>query len=157
MFYIKNRNYYQIIFAEYVSDFFLIGIGWTLLYSLVLELQPTAILLFGEPVTDSIERGSSVLLYFSFLASEIAEEWDAVGKDCVIMPKGGYPVFHYQPQPDQAAWRVCLNSPWQDLLAHGMGKVMDDFGVDVREQIDHLTNAGNRSGFVFASGTESRL
>jgi hypothetical protein len=76
------------------------------------------------------DRGLRVLLYFSFLASEIADEWDAVGKECVIMPKGGYPVFHYQPQPDQAAWRVCLNSPWQDLLAHGMGKVMDDFGVD---------------------------
>jgi len=50
-----------------ICVYFLVGIGWSLLYSLLIEVEPTAILLFGEPVTDSIERGSSVLLYFSFV------------------------------------------------------------------------------------------
>jgi len=76
------------------------------------------------------DRGLKVLLYFSFLISEVADEWEAIGKDCVILPKGGYPIFHYQPQPDQAAWRVCLNSLWQDLLVDGIARVMDDYEID---------------------------
>jgi hypothetical protein len=76
------------------------------------------------------ERGLNVLFYFSFLASDIAPEWEDFGKDSVILPKGGYPVFHYQPQPEQSAWRVCLNSPWQDLLTDGMAKVLDEYDLD---------------------------
>ncbi|HCR19788.1 MAG TPA: hypothetical protein DIU35_20115 [Candidatus Latescibacteria bacterium] len=75
-------------------------------------------------------RGLNVLFYFSFLASDIAPEWEEFGKDSVILPKGGYPVFHYQPQPEQSAWRVCLNSPWQDLLTDGMAKVMKTYDLD---------------------------
>lgn len=75
-------------------------------------------------------RGLKVLLYFGFLISDIAPEWRDFGKDCVILPKGGYPLYHYQPQPEQSAWRVCLNSPWQDFLADGVARVMDEFGVD---------------------------
>ena len=46
------------------------------------------------------------------------------------MPKGGYPIFHYLPQPEQSSWRVCLRSPWQDFLAAGVARVMEEFGVD---------------------------
>ena len=81
-------------------------------------------------VADCKERGLQVLLYFGFLISDIISEWQAVGKDALILPKGGYPVFHYQPQPEQSAWRVCLNSAWQDLLVDGMARIMDDFGID---------------------------
>ncbi len=75
-------------------------------------------------------RGLQILLYFGFLISDIIDEWQALGKDALILPKGGYPVFHYQPQPEQAAWRVCLNSPWQDLLTDGIARVMDEFDID---------------------------
>jgi len=75
-------------------------------------------------------RGLQVLLYYSFLVSDRADEWPAVGKDCVVTPRAGYPVFHYQPQPDQSAWRVCLNSLYQDLLVDGVGRAMDRFGTD---------------------------
>ena len=75
-------------------------------------------------------RGLKILLYFGFLASDLAPEWKEFGKDSIIMPKGGYPIFLYDPQPAQAAWRVCLNSPWQDLLVHGMAETLDRFGVD---------------------------
>lgn len=76
------------------------------------------------------DRGLQILLYFGFLISDIIDEWQAVGKDALILPKGGYPVFHYQPQPEQSAWRVCLNSPWQNLLTDGIAGVMDEFDVD---------------------------
>ncbi len=76
------------------------------------------------------DRGLQILLYFGFLISDIIDEWQAIGKDALILPKGGYPVFHYQPQPEQSAWRVCLNSPWQDLLTDGIARIMDEFDVD---------------------------
>ena len=76
------------------------------------------------------ERGLKVLLYFGFLISDIAPEWRDFGKDCVALPKGGYPVYHYLPQPEQSAWRVCLNSPWQDFMADGIAEAMTEFDAD---------------------------
>ncbi len=76
------------------------------------------------------ERGLKVLFYFSFLVSDLTDEWQDFGKDSLILPKGGYPVFHYFPQPEQSAWRVCLNSAWQDALVHGIADVMDRFDID---------------------------
>ena len=75
-------------------------------------------------------RGLQVLLYFGFLISDLADEWPAIGKDCLVLPKGGYPVFHYQPQPEQSAWRVCLNSLYQDLLVDGIARALDQFDAD---------------------------
>ncbi|MBI4028420.1 MAG: hypothetical protein HY360_25770 [Verrucomicrobia bacterium] len=75
-------------------------------------------------------RGLKVLLYFGFLISDRAPEWRDFGKECLVIPKGGYPVFHYWPQPDQSAWRVCLNSVWQDFVPTGIARAMDEFGVD---------------------------
>lgn len=76
------------------------------------------------------ERGLAVLLYFSFLVSDAADEWESWGKGCLVLPKGGYPVYSYSPQPVQSAWRVCLNSPWQDLLVEGIGRMLDASGAD---------------------------
>ena len=76
------------------------------------------------------ERSLQVLLYFGFLISDIAPEWRDFGKDCITLPKGGYPVYHYLPQPEQSAWRLCLNSPWQDLFADGLAKAMAEFDAD---------------------------
>ena len=50
-----------------ICVYFLIGIVWTLLYALVVELEPSAILINGEPVRYEISRGSSTLIYFSFV------------------------------------------------------------------------------------------
>ena len=75
-------------------------------------------------------RGLAVLLYFGFLASDLAPEWGRFGKDSIALPKKGYPIFMYEPQPAQAAWVVCLNSPWQDLLIHGMARALDRYNVD---------------------------
>jgi len=83
-----------------------------------------------QVVDDCHARGLKVLLYFSFLVSDRTDEWAAVGKDCVVLPKGGYPVFHYQPQPEQSAWRVCLNSLHQDLLVDGIARAMERYDLD---------------------------
>ena len=76
------------------------------------------------------DRDMKVLFYFSFLISDLAPEWRDFGKDCIVIPKGGYPIFHYAPQPDQSAWCVCLRSQWQDFLAEGIARVMDEFDID---------------------------
>ena len=76
------------------------------------------------------DRGLRVLLYFGFLISDLAPEWPQLGKECLVMPKGGYPVYHYRPQPGQSAWKVCLRSVWQDLVVAGVARVMDEFDVD---------------------------
>jgi len=76
------------------------------------------------------DRGLKVLLYFSFLISDIAPEWRDFGKDSVIIPKGGYPVMHCLPQPEQSAWRVCLRSAWQDRLVSGIAEAMKEFDAD---------------------------
>lgn len=75
-------------------------------------------------------RGLKVLLYFGFLVSDIAPEWRSVGKDCLKIPKSGYPVYAYSPQPTQGAWIVCLQSSWQDLLVDGIARAVEEFGVD---------------------------
>ena len=76
------------------------------------------------------DRGLEVLLYFGFLISDISPEWNDYGHECVVVPKAGYPVFHYKPQPDQSAWKVCLRSVWQDMVVAGVARVMDEFDVD---------------------------
>lgn len=75
-------------------------------------------------------RGLRVLLYFGFLISDLAPEWPSVGKDCLKIPKGGYPVYAYSPQPTQGAWIVCLQSIWQDLLVDGIARAIEEFDVD---------------------------
>ena len=81
-------------------------------------------------VRDCHKRGLKVILYFSFLISDITPEWRDFGKESVVIPKGGYPVYHYLPQPGQSAWRVCLRSCWQDFLIAGIARAMDEFDAD---------------------------
>lgn len=76
------------------------------------------------------DRGMKAVLYFSFLISDLAPEWRDFGERCVKLPKTGYPVFHYPPQPEQSAWVVCLRSVWQDFLVSGMAKALDDYDAD---------------------------
>lgn len=75
-------------------------------------------------------RGLKVLLYFGFLLSDLAPEWLEFGKECIVLPKGGYPIDHYFAMPGQSAWRVCLRSIWQDFLAAGIARVMDELDTD---------------------------
>ena len=76
------------------------------------------------------DRGLKVLLGFGFLISDRTPEWQDFGKQCVVQPKGGYPVSHYPPQPLQSSWTVCLRSEWQDLLAAGVARAMREFDAD---------------------------
>lgn len=81
-------------------------------------------------VDDCHARGMQVLFYFGFLLSERAPEFAAHGEIALMRPKTGWSVFNYPPQPHQVAWRVCLNSAWQDFVPHGIAETMDRFGID---------------------------
>lgn len=76
------------------------------------------------------ERGLGILLYYGFLISTAAPEWQDFGAGCLTTPAYGYPLFRDPPQPDQSAWVVCLNSAWQDFVADAIAGAMDEFGID---------------------------
>jgi len=76
------------------------------------------------------ERGMKLLLYFGFLISDLAPEWQKFGDECVMEPRGGYEPYNYPPQPLQNAYKVCYRSVWQDFLADGIARVMDEYGID---------------------------
>jgi len=81
-------------------------------------------------VKDCHERGLKVLLYFNNLMSDLGLEWPTLGEHCIVHPRNCYPIYHYLPQPNQSVSVVCQNSEWQDCLAHGIGRAMDEFGID---------------------------
>ena len=81
-------------------------------------------------VEDCHRHDIRVLLYFGFLLSDAAPEWDAFGARTLVTPKRGYPIFHYWPQIDQSAWTVCLRSSWQDFIVEGVARAMDDWDID---------------------------
>ena len=81
-------------------------------------------------VKDCHSRGLKILLYYSFLVSDLAPEWRDFGITNLVLPKRGYPLYHEPPQPDQSAWCVCLNDAWQDFTVDAIARTMDQFGVD---------------------------
>ena len=72
------------------------------------------------------ERGIQLLLYFGYLMSDIAPEWNRYHEQCLVLPRTG----DYQRQPKQTAYMVCYRSVWQDFLADGIDKMMERFGID---------------------------
>ncbi|MEM2936012.1 MAG: DUF6067 family protein [Candidatus Bathyarchaeia archaeon] len=76
------------------------------------------------------ERGIQLLLYFGFLISDLAPEWPLLGDDCIVLPKRGYFPYNYPPQPVQNAYIVCYRSIWQDFLAEGIARLMDEYDID---------------------------
>lgn len=75
-------------------------------------------------------RGIKLLLYFGFLMSDKAAEWEEYSDDCLLEPRSGYFGYNYPPQPIQNALIVCYRSVWQDFLVHGIGRVMDEYDID---------------------------
>lgn len=75
-------------------------------------------------------RGIRVLVYFGFLISDLAPEWTAFGDEIVAKPIRVYDPYDYPPQPHQRAYWVCYQSIYQDALAHGIARLMDEFDVD---------------------------
>ncbi|MBM3476883.1 MAG: hypothetical protein FJX75_26725 [Armatimonadetes bacterium] len=76
------------------------------------------------------ERGMRLLVYFGFLLSDLAPEWPVFGDEVVVEPRRVYDPYDYPPQPHQLAYWVCYRSQWQDQLADGIAKLMDEFDVD---------------------------
>lgn len=81
-------------------------------------------------VKDCHANGIQALLYFGFLISDAAPEWNEFGTRTLVTPKRGYPIFHYAPQIDQSAWTVCLRSSWGDFVVDSIAKAMDKYDID---------------------------
>jgi hypothetical protein len=75
-------------------------------------------------------RGMQLNIYFGFLISDLAPEWKEFGDECVLEPRRGYTPYNYPPQPLQNAYIVCYRSVWQDFLADGIARALDEYGVD---------------------------
>jgi len=105
------------------------------------------------------QRGLKLLLYFGFLISDLAPEWAQFGDQCVMQPRGGYEPYNYPPQPRQNAYKVCYRSVWQDFLAHGIARVMDQYDVDgvyldgTADPFDGCINRRHGCGYVRPDGS----
>ena len=75
-------------------------------------------------------RGMQLLLYFGFLLSDLAPEWEQWSDQCLLEPRRGYEPYNYPPQPLQNALVVCYRSPWQDFLVDGIARLMDEYQFD---------------------------
>jgi hypothetical protein len=62
---LRERNVSTDTVLGGICVYLLAGIGWTLLYALALAFEPAAMVAAGAPISHEIERGSSLLLYFS--------------------------------------------------------------------------------------------
>ncbi len=71
-------------------------------------------------------RGIKLLLYFGYEISNIAPEWDTYADECLTYPRAG----GYHRQPEQNAYIVCYRSKWQDFMAHGIARMMDEYDID---------------------------
>ncbi len=83
-------------------------------------------------VAECHKRAIRLLVYFGYEISNIAPEWDIYGRDvgrlnpdAPLPTKGGY-----HRTPEQFAFGVCYNSPWQDFLCHAIGQTIKDYRVD---------------------------
>ncbi len=72
------------------------------------------------------EHGIRLVLYFGYEISNIAPEWPLYSAECLKFPRGG----GYHRQPEQRAYIVCYNSPWQDFMAEGIARMMDEYDID---------------------------
>ncbi|MGQ9731093.1 MAG: glycoside hydrolase domain-containing protein [Candidatus Zipacnadales bacterium] len=71
-------------------------------------------------------KGIKLLLYFGYEISNIAPEWPLHSEECLVYPRAG----GYKRQPEQTAYIVCYNSPWQDFLVDGIAKMIDEYDID---------------------------
>jgi hypothetical protein len=75
-------------------------------------------------------RGMRLLVYLGFLLSDLAPEWPVFGEECVVEPRHVYDPYDFPPQPHQKAYTVCYRSVWQEALAWGIARLMDEYDVD---------------------------
>jgi hypothetical protein len=72
------------------------------------------------------EKGIRLVLYFGYLMSDIAPEWPQYSDECLVYPRTG----EYHRMPEQHAYSVCYRSVWQDFLADGIARIMDEYDID---------------------------
>jgi len=77
------------------------------------------------------KRGMKLLVYFGYEMSSLAPEWEIYGHECLVKaPDAPMPTTGYTRNPPQHANIVCYNSPWQDFIADGVRRTIQEFGID---------------------------
>ena len=71
-------------------------------------------------------RGIKLLLYFGYEISNIAPEWPLYSDECLVEPRAG----GYHRLPEQMAYVCCYESAWQDFLADGIARMIDQYDID---------------------------
>lgn len=76
-----------------------------------------------------------VLVYFGSQMSERAPEFDAFLDECSMWMRStsysyGENPDNYPPKPTQQVYRVCYRSEWQDFVAAGIARLMDEYDID---------------------------
>lgn len=72
------------------------------------------------------ERKIRLIPYFGYEISDIAPEWPFYSKECLVSPRAG----GYHRLPEQHASIVCYQSAWQDFMADGIARAMDEYDLD---------------------------
>ncbi|MGQ9573903.1 MAG: glycoside hydrolase domain-containing protein [Thermoguttaceae bacterium] len=72
------------------------------------------------------DRKIQLLLYFGYEMSTIAPEWGRYHEECLVHPRAG----GYKRKPEQTAYIVCYRSHWQDFLAQGIDRILEEFKID---------------------------
>jgi hypothetical protein len=67
-----------------------------------------------------------LLLYHGYEMSNVAPEWADYHDECLVQPRAG----GYKRKPEQTAYIVCYRSHWQDFIAQGIDRLMDQYGID---------------------------
>jgi len=71
-------------------------------------------------------HGIKLLLYFGYLMSDLAPEWETYSNEVLVAPRQG----DYHREPDQMCYSVCYRSAWQDFLADGIARMVDEYDID---------------------------
>jgi hypothetical protein len=79
------------------------------------------------------QRGIKAVIYFGYEMSEGIPEYPTWKEWCLNKLPGAErnPAFGvFQRQDGVKSYVVCYHSPWQDYMAHGIKKVLEDFDLD---------------------------
>lgn len=94
------------------------------------DIQNYATTTHGAEMTKLVrachERNIRLIPYFGYEMSDIAPEWPYYSAECLVAPQQG----KYHRLPEQNAYTVCYQSAWQDYLADGIAKAMDEYDLD---------------------------
>ncbi len=94
------------------------------------DIQNYATTTHGAELTKLVrachDRNIRLIPYYGYEMSNIAPEWQYYSEECLVAPRAG----GYHRLPEQNAYIVCYRSAWQDYMADGIARAMDEYDLD---------------------------